>query len=181
MIRAALCLSLAAGMAAAQDLPEGYPPVMGDVSTTLGDRALSWQTYDFSVGAFDASAWMHAEGSGFELRIMAYLPHQPRRMKDRIFIRAQFAALPEAGAAAQSVAVSIMAGDNLDGPRLTSEGQPATLEITGFTRKNDESYGAGSGTFRTVLCKTRGSSARIGKKCQPFEGTFDTELQFENM
>ena len=181
MIRAAFCFCMAAGVGAAQDLPEGYPPVMGAVSATLGDKALSWQTYDFSVGAFDASAWMHEEGSGYELRIMAYLPDQPRRKKDRIFIVAQFAALPEAGAAAQSVTVNIMAGDKLDGPRLTSEGQPATLEITGFTRKGDESYGEGSGTFRTVLCKTRGGTARIGKKCKPFEGTFDTELQFENM
>ena len=74
-----------------------------------------------------------------------------------------------------------MSGEDLDGPRLTSEGQPALMTITSFTRTGDESYGHGAGTFSTVLCKTRGGTARITRKCQPIEGKFDTELQFENM
>ena len=36
-------------------LPEGYPPQIGAVSASLGGAAQAWDTYDYSIGAFDAS------------------------------------------------------------------------------------------------------------------------------
>lgn len=68
--------ALMAGPTAAEtafqpELPEGYPPVMGDVHANVGGRDVAWQTFDFSIGAFDASAWMSDDDDKFTLRIMA--------------------------------------------------------------------------------------------------------------
>ena len=44
-----------------EDLPPGYPPKMGEITGTLGGKPVAWETFDYSIGAFDASAQARAD------------------------------------------------------------------------------------------------------------------------
>lgn len=159
------------------DLPEGYPPKMGEVSGSLGAGQVVWETFDFSIGAFDASAWV---GSGYEvplmtLRIMAYPPGEPDRMAGRVFAVAGFGEALKVGDGA-NVAVSIMKGDDIDGARLSSEGQSAALVIESIGPARENSYNRRLvGTIEARLCPIDWD----GQDCQDLSLHFDTDVQME--
>ena len=52
----------------------GHPPKMGDVTGQLGGQAVAWETYDFSVGAFDGSAWVEHFDGPYKLHLAGYTP-----------------------------------------------------------------------------------------------------------
>ncbi len=164
----------------ADGVPEGYPPVMGDVTATLGDRALTWQTYDFSIGAFDASAWVSDEDDNITLRIMAYPEGQPEKMEDRLRIVAEFPLFPSPGAHSDTVLIEILGEEQIDGRKLTSGTKPVTFTLDEFTR-HSYAYGHTSGSFEATLCLKRTKAAPVSRKCQKITGRFDTDIQFDNM
>lgn len=159
------------------ELAEGYPPKMGDVYGTLGGEELHWETFDFSIGAFDASAWI---GSGYEtpemsFHLMAYPPGEPDTMAGRIHAVAVFGDTLHLGEG-QSVTVSIMKGDDIDGARLSSEGQPVMLVIDSIGPAREDSYD------RRVTGRIEGRLCPIDWKrqsCQDLILTFDTDMQLE--
>ncbi|MGL6210567.1 MAG: hypothetical protein ACRC14_12140 [Paracoccaceae bacterium] len=181
MIRAVLLALAVAGPAFAEgELPEGYPPVMGDVTATVGGTAASWQTYDFSVGAFDASAWVSDTDDKITLRIMAYPAGQPDKMEDRLRIVAEFPLFPSPGSTPDTVLVEVLAGEDIDGKKLTSGATPVAFTLDTFTRES-YAYGRTTGSFEAVICLKRSEKAKISAKCKPIKGRFDTSIQFDNM
>lgn len=179
-MRAALLACLLAGTASAQELPEGYPPVMGEVTATVGDAALVWQTYDFSVGAFDASAWVSDEDDKITLRIMAYPAGQPDKMEDRLRIVAEFPLFPSPGSTPDTVLVEVLGEQDIDGRKMTSGSTPVMLTLDQFLR-DSYAYGHTKGSFEATICLKRTPAARVSAKCKPIKGRFDTAIQFDNM
>jgi hypothetical protein len=172
----ALCLALPAG-AQDLDLPEGWPPKMGDVLGTLGDTAVHWETFDFSIGAFDASAWV---GSGYEtplmtFHLMAYPPGEPDRLPGRIHATAEYGEALHSGDGAK-VHVAILRDEDIDGPRLSSEGQSARLVIDRIGPAREDSYNRRiTGRIEAQLCPVDWP----GEECRDLMLTFDTDVQLE--
>lgn len=178
-----MAMLLVAGPVAAQTadgVPEGYPPTMGDVTATLGGRDLTWQTYDFSIGAFDASAWVSDEDDKITLRIMAYPEGQPEKMEDRLRIVAEFPLFPSPGSQADTAVVEVLGEKEIDGRKLTSGSGTVALTLDEFSR-NSYAYGHTSGSFEATLCLKRTKTAPVSRKCQKMTGRFDTDIQFDNM
>ena len=180
MIRVVLALLLA-GPVAAQELLEAYPPLMGEVSALLDMQELRWQTYDFSIGAFDASAWATDDAGPVTLRIMGYQPGKPDRMEQRIWIKASFAGMPAPKSKAVEALVEVIAGADTEGARLTSMGQNAVVTIMAVKRAGDETYGQMAGKFSARLCWKPDAEQPVTDRCQTISGDFDTSVQFENM
>jgi hypothetical protein len=183
MIRAALLAAVLAGPALAQeDLPEGYPPVMGDVTATVDGQPMAWQTYDFSIGAFDASAWITDDDTTgvVTLRMMAFAPGDPDRLQDRLRIQAEYPALPVPGVAPSSVLVEVLGEDGIDGRKMTSEGRPATLALEGFSR-DSYAYGRIEATFDAEICLKVSDRSPVTRPCKRLTGSLDSALQFDNM
>ncbi|QQA41221.1 hypothetical protein [Pelagovum pacificum] len=149
------------------------PPVMGFVAAELAGSAQRWTTYDFSIGAFSASAWMHEVPAGVELRIMAYQPGQWDVMERRINLTGTLPSL--APGQASDAVFALLMEEAIDGPRL--EG-PAVLRLTRIEREGDEVYGKAAGDFSAEICPSGGME---DGPCLPISGRFETEVQFDNM
>ena len=178
----ALALSFAALPGLAEDgaildpgWPEGYPPKMGEVSGKVGDQPRLWETYDFSIGAFDGSAWAGQDGDDepVVVSIMAFPPGEPDTLPGRIHAKASFGPALRTGAGVDPV-VSILRDEDLDGPRLTSEGQAATLVIDSIGAARPDSYNRRvTGRIEARLCPVDWP----GEGCKTIALVFDTDLQ----
>ena len=158
-------------------LPEGYPPKMGDVAGRLDRRPVAWETFDFSVGAFDASAWIDKQGKdSLRLTINAYPPGDPDTDDNRLSVVALFDALPTPGSMTASVTVEILDRWGKKA-RLASARRPATLTIDSITVGNGSGYGRASGQITARLCPMGGKSG----PCRDFSARFDTVLQYEGL
>ncbi len=182
MIRAALALMVLCGPVMAQNegLPDGYPPVMGNIDATLDGRKIAWQTYDFSVGAFDASAWVGDDDDTVTLRIMAYAPGKPDQMTDRLRIVVAFGLFPTPGDTPLPALIEVLAEDDIDGRKLTSGTTSGVVILDRFSR-DGYAYGRTSGRFEATLCFKRGPKSKVTSQCKPIKGRFDTAIQFDNM
>lgn len=171
---AALALGIWASAAQAQefDLPEGYPPLLGGASGTLGQKAVAWEFFDFSIGAFDASAWVDQdwETKLITFRLMGYSPGQPDDMRFRLLVEANFGASFRTGMAAVPVRVSVLRGKDTDGAQLSSEGQRAEVVIETIGPQQENSY------LRHV---TGSVMARVCPKAWPFKSCQDIALRFD--
>jgi hypothetical protein len=177
----ALILCLAALPVAAQhvapDLPPDYPPKMGDIAGTLGKQAVAWETYDFSVGAFDASAWIGRFDGVYRVSLLGYPPGEPEARAGRLLIRATYADLPVAGAVPTSVQIEISDTENLDeGPRLSSKARGAEVTLTAISRE-DYAYGMIAGKAVARLCPVGGKEGG----CKVIAVTFDSRLQYDSI
>jgi hypothetical protein len=181
-IAPALALMLWAGVASSQvalevheDPGPGYPPKMGRISGTLAGKPVAWETYDFSIGAFDASAWADRdwETKAVTARLTGYKPGDPDEMRQRIHIRGGFGLALRTGAA-EAPLVEILRGKDFDGPRLSSKGQRAEVVIDSIGPKVEGSYSRQvTGRASARLCPVEW----LFKSCQDIEVTFDTQMQ----
>ena len=159
-----------------------YPPVMGEINATLAGEAITWQTYDFSIGAFDASAWATPEGGQTVLHLMGYAPGKPDDLTERVSIIARFDGPAVSGATPATVMAEILQTEDWEGARLTSAGKTALFVLDRIDRQGDESYGHASGHFEATLCFALTEDAPVDdQQCSVLLGAFDTEVQFENM
>lgn len=179
-----LALAVIAGPTMAENPPvyvpepePGYPPKMGAVSGLYGDLPVAWETYDFSIGAFDASAWAGKYGGPIMLSIMAYPPGEPDNMQQRILIEAEYDPVLKKGKAKGKVRVEIFKDRDVEGPRLTSDGQSATLEITKVegAPNGGSGYGSIAGNVSAHLCPVEWPS----QKCTDLTVSFSTKLQYD--
>ena len=159
-------------------LPEGYPPKMGEVSGTVGGLPVLWETYDFSIGAFDASAWAEADWQTklVVVHIMAFPPGEPDSLPGRIYAEAEFGEALRIGAGAE-VQVSIMQGEELDGPRLSSEGQQMTFVIESIGPAREDSYS------RFVTARIEGRLCPVGwegETCRDIALRIETDVQLSS-
>ena len=156
--------------------PEGWPWLLGDVSGTLGKKAVAWQTYDFSIGALDASVWAGETDGVVGLHMRALPPGKPEAKRMALFVIADIGKVLRVGPAAGSVKVDILRYDKRDGPRMSSEGQSATLVIDRLVRDPENiNNGTVRGSVTARLCPVKW----IGKSCQDFSAKFDTGMQFD--
>lgn len=165
------------GMAPVQNqAPVGYPPQIGTVTANLGGVAQAWDTYDYSVGAFDAAVQV-TEFNGVQLRLMGDPKGKPNSNKNQLLIKAAMTDRMQTGEL-RDVAVEIMAGADFDGTRLTSIGSGAALVIDSLTPMTEGSYGHVTGHFNAIMCQATGQPPRLNRTaCQPFEGIFSSDLQ----
>ena len=155
-------------------LPPGYPPKIGDIKALLNGKAAAWQTYDFSLGAFDASAQFVGAKDAPVFRMLGFPPGQPKSEVNRITMKG---AGPVKAVALSDVLVEIVAGANWDGLRLSSQGQAATLVLDSVAAK-DGVYGHVTGHFTAHLCRAMGQPARVDVRyCQDMTGKFETDYQ----
>lgn len=149
------------------------PPRMGQVAGRIGDQPAGWSTFDFSVGAFDASAWITDEaagGPGLRLTIIGY--HSAEDRNDRVFLHAHIGGLQPGPALDGDLQIIDARPDE---PRLQGA---AEVVITAIGRPSpDDSYGHVAGTVTAEICPPPGEAA----PCLPVQLSFDTALQFDNM
>lgn len=160
------------------DLPEGYPPKMGEVSGEMGGKPVAWETFDFSIGAFDASAWASKD---FETkRIFAhlngYVPGEPDNLAGRIMAQARFGKVLRTGKGKQPL-VEVLQGEDREGPRLSSKGQSAQFVIESIGPKGENSYSRRvTGHIEARLCPIDWAEMT----CQPITLRFDTDMQMDS-
>lgn len=155
-------------------LPAGYPPKIGTVSALLDGKVAVWETYDFSVGAFDASAQFTGPKAAPEFRLLGFQPGQPNLERNRVTMKGS-----GLGGALTDVLIEVVAGNNWDGLRLSSAGQTAALVLDQVVRK-DDSHGHAKGHFAATVCAANGMPVRVDTRyCQPISGTFETDFQYD--
>lgn len=166
--------------------PPGYPPAMGGVVLTEAGTDTTLTTFDFSIGAFDASAFFlkmeEAEPTFF---LTAWPGADPDAKSGLLRLEASFAGKVAAGSAASSALVAISIKDDFSGRRWTSEGGgTATLVIDTFTPEtpgNSSGYGHATGHFAARICSGDGDPAVVAKtaRCREVSGSFATDVQYE--
>lgn len=171
-------LALAACVGGAEEMPAGDPPKMGDMTGTMGGTPVAWETFDFSVGAYDASAWADAdwETKVVMAHLMGYSPGKPKEMTGRVFVEGTFGTALRTGAAT-AVVISVLKGQDFDGPRLSSDGQQASFVIESIGPKVAQSYSRRvTGRVEARLCPVDWP----GQACQDVSLRFDTDMQMES-
>lgn len=163
----------------AEDLPPGYPPKMGALTGTLAGAPAEWQTYDFSIGAFDASAQASADWQSGEVSVLliGYPPGAPQADAGRLWVSGDFGQSLRRGAA-QAPEVMLVQGKDRDGPRLTSQGQTAELVIDTIGPARPDSYSRRvTGRIRARLCPQGYAAGAALPDCADLALRFDTDLQ----
>ncbi|GLS87393.1 hypothetical protein GCM10010873_35530 [Cypionkella aquatica] len=163
-----------AGAAAAQEteaLPPGYPPKLGGAAGQLGDTSVAWEFFDFSIGAFDASAWVDRDyNSGtVRLHLMGYAPGKPDDTRNRLLAQGDFGKAFHTGAAEMPL-VEVLQGSDVDGPKLTSKGQRAEIVVESIGPLPENSY------LRHVTGRL---TARVCPQDWPLKSCQTIALQFE--
>ena len=164
------------------EVPEGYPPKIGDVTAQVNGVAQRWQVYDYSIGALDAAAQIRDAGGAVEFRLLGVPAGIPLGDSNRLAVRAVMAGKLATGAT-RDVVIEIVAGKDWDGLRLSSVGQAAELVLDEVQdRGADGGYGHVTGRFSATVCTAKGDPVRVdASRCQSITGTFDTRIQFENL
>ncbi len=144
------------------------PPKMGTISGEGDGDRIVWTTYDFSIGAFDASAWVTKDNDGTgpqRLSVLGYT--DPDSFDGRILFRVNVTGYTTGTFAAE---VSLI-DEDIDAPRQTGL---ITFEISRFDRDDpDASYGNLAATAQGTICSTANT-------IDCFEATFviETQIQF---
>jgi hypothetical protein len=155
-------------------LPEGYPPKIGEVMAQLDGAPIFWETYDFSIGAFDASAFFGGEKAAPVFHLTGYPPGRPDVMDNRLRLEGRGA--PAAGVLAGAVVELI--DEDPEGPRLCSAGQAADVVLDRVSRLNS-GYGHATGHFSARLCPLGTTTAKVTQVCQQISGRFETDFQYD--
>lgn len=167
-----------------EQLPPGYPPKMGTVTLTGPEGTQTFTTYDFSIGAFDASAWFDTQGEAPHFTLTAYPDGNPDAEAGKFWLTTAFDAAPESGSKGRYTLVEIPATQDREGPRLSSAARKASVTIDSFTKEdpgNTSGYGHVTGHFAARLCQVDHAPAvrMSGGPCQDVTGTFDTQVQYQ--
>lgn len=161
-----------------EDLPANYPPKMGDITGTLDGKPVAWATYDFSIGAFDASAGATSDWDTkvVNLQIIGYTPGDPQNDRMRVRLKGDFGTILRPGPATAAVEIAILRTRDWDGARLTSEGNRAELVIDSIGPKVPDSYSRHmTGHASAELCPKKW----LFKSCKTIELRFDTDVQID--
>ncbi len=173
--------------------PEGYPWVLGEARISLDGKVRGYTTFDFSIGAFDASVQFrdHYDCSGtgackatgrFLLSLGAYPDGNPEAEADVVLVQGVFDRLPTGPKRTRNVTVEILSPGGQDDRSLIAKG-PAKLRLTAVKRGRDgsDSYGTLSATVTATVCEAREGALIPGGACHAFEAVYDTEVQYDSV
>lgn len=172
---AALSLAPAWAEDTANELPEGYPPKMGEIDARVGRKPVRFETFDFSVGAFDASAWVALEDRSRKLTLIGY-PKGPEGRRGRLRIVGYFPGEMIPGKLLGPLG-EIYDGEGLDGHRMSTLGNPTEVVVEALEREAGAAYGRVRGRITGTLCPRGGKNG----VCKSFEARFDTAVQFDGV
>ena len=160
------------------ELPAGYPPKIGAATADLSGVARAWTLYDYSIGSYDASVQVLNYNGKVQFRLMGDVVGKPNGDANRLVIGAEMTRQTQTGALNNPV-IEIVAGKDWTGARLSSAGSAAALVLDSLTPMGPHSeYGHVTGHFSAVLCAATGYPAQIDRtQCQPFKGSFASDLQ----
>lgn len=161
-----------------EDLPAGYPPKMGDITGTLGGKPMAWETFDYSIGTFDASAQARAdwESKVISLNLMGMKPGKPDDDRQRIWIKAEFGTTLQPGPTVGVIEVVLLRGNDTEGPRLVSQGETVDMVLDSIGPKVADSYSRRmTGHVSARLCPMGWAF----RKCQDVVLRFDTDVQID--
>ena len=164
----------------ADHLPEGYPPRIGDVAGLLNGQAMAWDTYDYSIGAMDAAAQIRDNQGVVEFVLIGAPIGEPRNRENRLSLLGRMSGKLAAGPVAAPLVE--ITGPVWDGPRQSSSGQSVEIVLDQVLDSKDGGYGHAVGHFSAVICAATGFPVQVdATRCQPISGTFDTDIQFDNL
>jgi hypothetical protein len=175
----ALALLIPAQGAFAQEeeaLPPGFPPKLGEISGQMGKKAVAWEFFDFSVGAFDASAWVDRdwETKAVTFHLIGYRPGKSKDMRNRLLVTGGFGKAFHTGKAAEPVRVSLVKGRDLDGPQLIAGGDRAEVVIDSIGPAQENSYLRHvTGRVSAEICPQDWPS----RSCEKISLRFETDVQ----
>ncbi len=166
--------------AGSPELPVGDPPQIGLVRANIDGTAVSWTTYDYSIGAFDASVQVLGYGDSPELRLMAETG--PNSRSNRLVMKASMRSKLQTGAL-QGPLIGLVAGEDLNGTRLTTAGgSRAEIVVESITvDPQREVMGHIKGHFSASLCAAKSDPAGFvvdRLSCHPISGSFESDMQF---
>ena len=157
-------------------LPEDYPPRIGGVAAVLNGQGMVWDTYDYSIGAFDSSVQITGFNGETRFFLNGEQVGQPNLDKNRLRLFALMTG-PDQRGALNAPEIEFIEGD-WDGPRLSSVGSAAEVVLDSIVVDEGGYGGQVKGHFSATLCEGNGDPIVVDKtKCQPISGTFDSRLQ----
>jgi hypothetical protein len=175
------------------ELPDGYPWKLGDVAVTLDDKTRAYTTYDFSIGAFDASVQFrdHVDCSGdgactetgkVALVMVAYPDANPDAEGDLVVVKGIFPRLPDRARRTGAVTVEIRNPGGVEGRSLISKGR-AKLTLTEVRRGKDgsDSYGTLAATVTATVCEAKDEALIKDGACHSFRAEFVTDVQYDSV
>jgi hypothetical protein len=158
--------------------PFGGPPEMGVIAFSEGGAPERvWTTYDFSVGAYDASAWFGRPGGGpVTLTITGYPDQDPQAEDGLLRLVVELDRLPTGPGDLPEGWLTIVDDGNWDSPVQQS---PARVTLDFISREQAESgYGQIRGIFTAGFCYETGNGLA---ECNGVEGRFATQVQFDSL
>ena len=160
----------------AEHMPDDYPPRIGGVAALLNGQGMVWDTYDYSIGAFDSSVQI----TDFNGETRFFLTGQPVGQPDVDEKQLRLFAVmtgPDQRGALTAPEIEFFEGD-WNGPRLSSVGSVAEVVLDSIVLDEGGYGGQVKGHFSATLCEADGEPIVVDKtKCQPISGTFDSRLQ----
>jgi hypothetical protein len=152
-------------------------PVIGSVTGFVAGAPANWETFDYSLGAPDATAFILLTDGQYELIINAFPAGTGGQRADWLQIKSVLPNGPVPGPGNAPVIV-LADGDSVNGPRYQSTGAPL-LNVSTLSR-TDDLYGSISGTFVATLCRVETPDAAPDTgTCLDVAGEFETRLQFD--
>lgn len=155
-----------------------YPPRLGTISATIDGTGGVWTTYDFSVGAFDASAWFSRSGETgaapdeTTLTLVGYPDANPRAEDGLLRVVLRLDGRPAPGIRVTGATIEVIDDADFGEPRLAGTG---TGTLTSVTIGEGSGYGEAAGSFEGRLCSPTAS----GDTCLAVAGSFATGVQYE--
>lgn len=166
--------------------PDGKPPAMGTATLEEGGTQKVLTTIDFSIGAFDASAYFqHMEEPAPEFRLSAWPGGDAEATSGILVLEGTFGGKIAPGSAAVAAKVAELIGTDPSGRRWTSEaGGTASLVIDSFAPERpgaSSGYGHATGHFAGRICSGDGDPVRPAaeRRCREVTGQFETDVQYE--
>lgn len=159
--------------------PPGYPPRIGMLATHLNEQAEIFETYDYSIGAYDASVQVYNFNGEIRFSLMAEQIGRPQgKDAKKVYVKAVMRDQTQTGSLADPV-IEIISGEQYDGPRLTSVGPNTSVVLDSLTPMGPQGeYGHVRGHLTALLCAATGQPARVDRsECKPFDGSFESDLQ----
>ncbi|NBZ86116.1 hypothetical protein [Stagnihabitans tardus] len=169
----------------AEDLPPGYPPKLGLAELVEGGKTQVLTTYDFSIGAFDASAWF---GEGIEARgfyLTAYPDDNPDARKGVLRIYGHYESWTpgQAPGATTEGLVEWSITEGFRGRRWTSAGKPVEVVVDSFVPQEPgqtSGYGHVTGHYSARVCSGDKDPVVVAPnaRCREISGQFETDVQY---